>query len=101
MVPMQKNWKSALAMLWSMQILNVAAQFRLASKELMQNDTIYDPLSSVKIVLHAPSDSSIPSMSYFLFCSNLRGPISCSLLGGVIPTQNSGYGYTRLCLSSV
>ena len=31
--------------------------------------------------------------------AGLRGPIACSLLGGGIPTQNSGYGGTRLCTS--
>ena len=31
--------------------------------------------------------------------SGLRDPIACSLLGGGIPTQNSGYGDTRLCPS--
>ena len=38
-------------MLWSMHILNVAAEFRSASRELMQNDTIYEPLSRGKMVL--------------------------------------------------
>ena len=65
MVPMQKNWKFALIMLCSMHISNAAAQFRLASEEFMQNDTIYDPLLCGKMVLHAPSDLSIPSLSYF------------------------------------
>ena len=31
----------------------------------MQNDTIYDPLLRGKMALHAPSDSSIPYLSYF------------------------------------
>ena len=44
-----------------MHISNVAAQLRLASEEFMQNDTIYDPLSRGKIVLHAPSNLSIIS----------------------------------------
>ena len=64
-VPMQQNSKCALIMLWSMHILNVAAQFWLGIEEFMQNDTIYDPLSRGNMVLHAPSDSSIPSLSSF------------------------------------
>ena len=48
-----------------MHISNVAPQFRLASEEFMQNDTIYDQLSRGKMVLHAPSNSSIPSLSSF------------------------------------
>ena len=65
MVPMQKNWKCSLVMLWSMHISNVATQSWLASEEFMQNDTIYDALSRGNMVLHAPSDSSIPSLSSF------------------------------------
>ena len=65
MVTMHKNWKLALVMIWSMHISNVAAQFRLASEELMQNDTIYNQLLREQTVLHAPSDSSIPSLSFF------------------------------------
>ena len=38
-------------------------------------------------------------IGYFFFWTDLRGPIACSLLGGAIPTQNSGYGVTRLCPS--
>ena len=65
MVPMQQNYKFELIMLWIMHISNVAAQFRLASEEFMQNDTIYYPLSHGKMVLRAPSDSSIPFLYYF------------------------------------
>ena len=65
MVPKQKNWKCALIMIWSMHIYNVAAKFRLASGEFMQNDTIYNPLSRDKMVLHAPSDLSITFLSSF------------------------------------
>ena len=52
-------------MLLSMHIYNVAVQFRLSSEKFMQNDTIYDPLSRGKNVLHAPSDLLIPSFSSF------------------------------------
>ena len=31
-----------------------------------------------------------------LFCSGLRDYIACLLLGGIIPSQNSGYTVTRL-----
>ena len=51
LVPMQQNWKYALTMIWGMHISNFSAQFRLASKEFMQNDTVYDPLSHVNMVL--------------------------------------------------
>ena len=34
-----------------------------------------------------------------LFWSGLRDPIACSLFGGGIPNQNSGYKVTRLCPS--
>ena len=33
----------------------------------------------------------------FLFWAGLREYIACSLLGGIIPSQNSGYRVTRLC----
>ena len=33
----------------------------------------------------------------FLFWSGLRDYLACSLLGGIIPSQNSGYKVTRLC----
>ena len=33
----------------------------------------------------------------FLFCSSLRDYTACSLLGCIIPSQNSGYRVTRLC----
>ena len=33
----------------------------------------------------------------FLFWSVLRDSIACSLLGGIIPSHNSGYKFTRLC----
>ena len=33
------------------------------------------------------------------FWGRLRYPISCSLLGGATPSQNSGYKVTRLCPS--
>ena len=48
---MQQYWKYALVMLWITHISNVAAQFQLASEELMQNDTIYKPLLRGKMVL--------------------------------------------------
>ena len=35
-------------------------------------------------------------LSFLFFCSGLRDRISCSLLVGIIPTQNSGYTITRL-----
>ena len=47
----QQNWKYALIMLWSMHISIFFAQFRLASKEFTQNDTIYYPLSHGNMVL--------------------------------------------------
>ena len=42
---------------------------------------------------------SLTLQSSFLFWSGLRDPIACSLLGGGIPNQNSGYKSTRLCPS--
>ena len=36
---------------------------------------------------------------FFLSWSGLCDPIACSLLGGGIATQNSGYKVTRLCPS--
>ena len=65
MVPMQQNYKFELIMLWIMHISNVAAQFRLASEEFMQNDTIYYPLSHGKMVLHPPSNLFISTLSSF------------------------------------
>ena len=37
------------------------------------------------------------SFSFYFFWSGLRDSIACSLLGGIIPSQNSGYTVTRLC----
>ena len=37
----------------------------------------------------------------FFLCTSIRDPIACSILGGGIPTQNSGYKRTRLCPSYV
>ena len=34
---------------------------------------------------------------FFFFCAGLCDPISWSFLGGVIPSQNSGYKITRIC----
>ena len=65
MVPMQQNCKCALIMLCNMHISNVAAQFWLASKDFMKNDTVYDPLLCGKMVLHASSYSSILYLSFF------------------------------------
>ena len=42
-----------------------------------------------------------PTLFFFFFWDGLRDPISCSLLGGGIPSQNSGYKVTRLCPSSM
>ena len=43
--------------------------------------------------------STLPSLNiFFFFCTGLRDPIACSILGGGIPTHNSGYESTRLCL---
>ena len=50
LVPTQQNWKCALTMLWGMHISNVSGQFRLASEEFMQNDTIYNTLSHGNMV---------------------------------------------------
>ena len=36
---------------------------------------------------------------FFFLWAGLREPISCSLLGSVIPTHNRGYKVTRLCPS--
>ena len=36
---------------------------------------------------------------FFIFWDGLRDPIACSLLGGGIPSQKSGYKTTRLCTS--
>ena len=36
---------------------------------------------------------------FFFFWAVLHDPIECSLLGGDIPSQNSGYKVTRLCSS--
>ena len=44
------------------------------------------------------SDTMAPVFFFFFFWSSLRDPIACSLLGGGILTQNSGYKITRLCL---
>ena len=38
---------------------------------------------------------------FFFFWTGLCVPIECSLLGGGLPSQNSGYMDTRLCPSSV
>ena len=38
---------------------------------------------------------------FFFFWYGLRDPIACSLLGGGIPSQNSDYKVTRLCLSII
>ena len=34
---------------------------------------------------------------FFFFWAGLGDPISCSLLGGGIPSKNSSYKVTRLC----
>ena len=49
----------------------------------------------------AKSDPAGVVNSYLLFWTGLRGPIACSLLGGDVTTQNSGYRDTRLCSSDV
>ena len=36
---------------------------------------------------------------FLFFCTGLRDPIACSLLGGGSPSQNSGYNITILCPS--
>ena len=47
------------------------------------------------------SQSMVPdeSSSSSFFWSGLHDHIACSLLGGGIPTQNSGYRDTRICPS--
>ena len=59
-VPMQKYWKCALVMLWSMHISNIAAQFRLVSKELMQNDSIFEPSCHATMVQKCCHFASTP-----------------------------------------
>ena len=49
--------------------------------------------------LYFRSDDWTTETRLYVCWSGLRGPIGCSLLGGGIPTQNSGYGDTRLCPS--
>ena len=39
------------------------------------------------------------NLLFFFFWVGLRDPIACSLLGGGIPSQKSGYKSTRLCTS--
>ena len=41
----------------------------------------------------------IRNIFFFFLWTVLRDPIACSILGGGIPTQNSGYNSTRLCSS--
>ena len=36
---------------------------------------------------------------FFFLWAGLRDPIARSLLGGAVPSQNSGYKFTRLCPS--
>ena len=44
---------------------------------------------------------NIMKLFFFFFCTSLRDPIACSILGGLIPSHNNGYKLTRLCPSYV
>ena len=46
---------------------------------------------------NVPSESAWDLFFILFFWSGLSDPIACSLLGGGITTQNSGYKVTRLC----
>ena len=108
-------------MLWSMNISNSYAQFRLARKEFMQNDTIYEPLSRGNMVLTPIGINFVKvvcgcqSNYVFIFCGqrpwrpqthNLvdikitallsRKQQSCQKIrgGGVTPVEASGDGIT-------
>ena len=44
-------------------------------------------------------ECTTPFFFFFFFWTGLRDPIACSIVVGGIPTQNSGYESTRLCMS--
>ena len=58
-----------------------------------------DLFADIFVVVVTDVSSIYAILFFFFFWAGIRDPISCSLLGGGIPSQNSGNNITRVCPS--
>ena len=83
--------------LYNDKINNLASRLnsRMASFNFNYNHTAREPEDMALFL----DNIGAPDIEFFFFWTGLRDLIACSILGGGIPTQNSGYESTRLCIS--